>query len=161
MLPYRTLRMIHEVLRHLGADRRLHGGGQCPAQHPEKFRARHDNQPIEPSGKPRTFKLTGKLSGEGLDLVLVRIMLPGGRVMGACTASAGLERCMVGAANRAVRHEVAIVQACTRIRNSPRELQALRWILQIIEKGCALICNDNPHVQNLSSTNVTDRTVSP
>lgn len=117
-------------------------------QHPEKFRARHDNQLIEPPRKSGILELMGKLSGEGLDLMLVRIMLAASRVVGACATSAGLERCMVRAATRAIRYEVSIVQPRTRIRDLPRELQAFRRILQIIEKSCALICDDDPDVHD-------------
>jgi hypothetical protein len=87
-----------------------------------------------------------KLSGEGLDLVLVRVMLTAGRMVRACATSAGTEWCMIRTAARTIRHEVSIVQSRARIRNLPRELQAFYRILQVIEKSCALTCDDHPDV---------------
>ena len=49
----------------------------CGAQDAEEFRARHDNQPIELPREPGIFELVGDLSGEGLDLMPMRVMLAG------------------------------------------------------------------------------------
>src|SRR6516225_7837865 len=113
MFPDRMQRTIHEILRHFGDQGQPDAGRQQGAQHTEKFWAGHDNQLLELGRNPGSLELMSYLSGERLDLMFVRLMGSGGRMMGTRATSAGLDRRVVRTTARAIRHELSIVQPCT------------------------------------------------